>query len=527
MTTTVQPPRRSIFRSIGARVEAPPSTFFSVPSTAPFMALWVALGLTAACGEDTPILRPFIEMPAESSAAYPLEGLEELELSIAREGDSAPLVFVSASVDQPLSLDNVPFGDNLVVHLSGIAAGVEVAYGRTCPIQVTAEFPVIAPRLYFSRIVRWGTLDQRARVPDRTGGYGFAMDSGQAVILGGDTQVIEVFDPVVTGSFAELETQTMPRQQATLTPFTDDSALILGGTDEDGDAIASFGFLSPNAETLGRQLELYPDGPAIVDHAVALLVDGSIVATGGKTQSEPGNPFTTNSQAWRFRVAPGRVIDGPLPIADPMQIPRSEHTMTRLNNDFGAAVLIAGGRDDSDAPVAQAEFYNPLGDTFELVDSAVLNVPRWGHQAVLMPGNVVLILGGYSLAPDTEDVQPEPTIELYNPVRGVFDVAGQLSASAGVNDFALTPLPDGRVLLSGGRNAAGELVDTVNVARLDSINGRVDISGTQSLATPRANHTAVALCDGTVLVTGGTSGSGDDASPAERYNPPVDGRRAY
>jgi hypothetical protein len=38
---------------------------------------------------------------------------------------------------------------------------------------------------------------------------------------------------------------------------------------------------------------------------------------------------------------------------------------------------------------------------------------------------------------------------------------------------------------------------------------------------PRAHHQATLLCDGTVLVVGGTA----LPTPAERYNPPAVGRR--
>ena len=41
------------------------------------------------------------------------------------------------------------------------------------------------------------------------------------------------------------------------------------------------------------------------------------------------------------------------------------------------------------------------------------------------------------------------------------------------------------------------------------------------LTTPRAGHQATLLCDGTVLISGGTT----TQAVIERYNPPVAGRR--
>jgi len=84
--------------------------------------------------------------------------------------------------------------------------------------------------------------------------------------------------------------------------------------------------------------------------------------------------------------------------------------------------------------------------------------------------------------------------------------------------MAVVPMPDGRVLLIGGSNAAGDPVSTVLIARFDPVNGQVDLSVTDPLERPRAGHSAAILCDGTILVAGGGGGS-------ERYNPPSAGRR--
>jgi hypothetical protein len=113
-------------------------------------------------------------------------------------------------------------------------------------------------------------------------------------------------------------------------------------------------------------------------------------------------------------------------------------------------------------------------------------------------------------------------MELYDPVLGLFTLTGSLSPTAGLTELTVTPLPDGRVLLAGGRNQTGAAVATTLIAQLDPVNGRVNIIATNSLSVPRAGHSAVPLCDGTILLVGGTD---DPAAPAERYNPPAAGRR--
>ncbi len=57
--------------------------------------------------------------------------------------------------------------------------------------------------------------------------------------------------------------------------------------------------------------------------------------------------------------------------------------------------------------------------------------------------------------------------------------------------------------------------------RIDPFGGSINLVNTDRLSMPRAGHQATLLCDGTVLLVGGT----DEPSVAERYNPPSTGRR--
>ncbi|HEU5058730.1 MAG TPA: hypothetical protein VFU21_19490, partial [Kofleriaceae bacterium] len=102
----------------------------------------------------------------------------------------------------------------------------------------------------------------------------------------------------------------------------------------------------------------------------------------------------------------------------------------------------------------------------------------------------------------------------------------------GVIDFTATALPDGNVLIAGGRQAVdtdfdlvpdaiGEPVRSAYVATLEEVGGAFVAATTSSLAVARAGHTAVGLCDGTILVVGGA----EQGPAAERYNPRSDIRR--
>jgi hypothetical protein len=133
-----------------------------------------------------------------------------------------------------------------------------------------------------------------------------------------------------------------------------------------------------------------------------------------------------------------------------------------------------------------------------------------------MPDGSVLFIGGIGGALR----QPVATLELFSVDAG-FVAVGELPRGAGLVDFAATTLPDGRILLTGGRETVGgSAVTNAYIVRLN-FNQTVDVVSTDHLAVARAGHQAVALCDGTILISGGTA----VRLPAERYNPPPDGRR--
>jgi hypothetical protein len=140
---------------------------------------------------------------------------------------------------------------------------------------------------------------------------------------------------------------------------------------------------------------------------------------------------------------------------------------------------------------------------------------------VPLPDGSVLILGGLTL--DTNGVPtPVDTIEVFTLDAGFVALKDKLPPNAGLLDFSATVLPDGRVLLAGGRLVdGGTPVSSAFIASLDPFDATIDIVATDRLAEPRAGHQTTVLCDGTVLIAGGTSAQ----TTYERYNPPALGRR--
>jgi hypothetical protein len=476
----------------------------------------------AACSSSsaTTVLAPVVEMPATGSPADPLPSIDLVELAAAVAGDVDDLVRKSFVRGEPLELPGVPLADDLVIHLSGRAGGAEIAYGRTCALDLRSNPTLAPPHLYFSRIVKWAAAPAPVTTPQRTGGLAFAARDGSAIFLDGSAGAggplvsgVDHFDPRQGAWDAFSGADFTPRAGAVVAALGDGSALVIGGISNDV-MVPSFEHIDP----LARPVPLVArdqNGLQLVDHAAATLASGHIIVMGGRTGTPPA--LSVSGDVWELSEAVDGSIDPPLMIDQKLAVPRAEHTLTRLSDDLGARVLVAGGVDAAGAPVAPAELYRPQQQRFDAPAefSAAMKVPRHRHLAVRMPDSSVLIVGGLDANGATV-----ARLELFS-VDGGFQEVGELPG--GLIDFTATPLPDGRVLLAGGRaSPGGPPLRNVFIARLDPTDGSVDVGETDPLATARAGHQAVLLCDGTVLLVGGTDAS--DAA-AERYNPPSIGRR--
>jgi hypothetical protein len=475
----------------------------------------LVLGL-AACANDDFVVEPYVDFPTnEGASPYPID---QLSISVAHEGSEIDLVSATFPRGSKILLSDIPFGDDLVMHMTGRYKGSDVAYGRSCRFELRADARIPVPHLYLSKTVKFGALSQQPLA--RADGIAITYTDGSGLLLGGHTpeapteglSQVERFDPN-TGEYELLHeiVKRVGSAVALLGDVADQRVVVIGGVDPSTGVGAKFVEVIDADRTTENQYDMFPDSQMpLVGISATSLTDGRVIAIGGR-EPPTGAPV---DQVVEVTIESGTPIVRPLRAK--LAHPRFLHTATRLGDQVGSPVLVTGGLDQVGAPVAEAELFKPLAEDFVATFQPAMNVPRWHHQAVRLPDGSVLVIGGVDALGN-----PVRTLELFSLDTG-FVAIGELPEPAGVVDFTATTLPDGRVLITGGRPSIdGPALNSVYIASLDPFDGTVDIVPTDRLQAARAGHQATLLCDGTVLVAGGTA----DQSAYERYNPPPEGRR--
>jgi hypothetical protein len=154
------------------------------------------------------------------------------------------------------------------------------------------------------------------------------------------------------------------------------------------------------------------------------------------------------------------------------------------------------------------------GTAGQIVPTGQMAVPRFDHTATLLPNGKVLIVAGMA-----RNGQTEPTAELYDPHGGRFSLVGKLTSPRGWGSTA-TLLNDGTVLITGGASgswcsascylATAELYDPATNT----------FTRVGDMTEQRAGAQAILLQNGDVLIVGGNLNSGNaPITTAELYHP--------
>lgn len=262
------------------------------------------------------------------------------------------------------------------------------------------------------------------------------------------------------------------------------SALYAGGVTSAGTIARRADVFDPVANNW-RALPVMTDRRA--DFAALRMTDGQVLVAGGLSTgagllSVLTELFTPSTERW---LDAGVLFEG-----------RRAHTLMLLPD---GRPMVVGGLNQIEVVTASTEVLSLYTD-FTRTQSAPLT-PRHEAVAVLLPDDTVLVVGSSA----TGDIVR---------VDGGAHVSTSPQATPRLSGSTASLLFDGRVLISGGLNASGALVASVEL--YNSATGAF-VTG-PSMLTPRFSHTSTVLADGRVLLCGGQSAASILAT-CELYDP--------
>ena len=312
---------------------------------------------------------------------------------------------------------------------------------------------------------------------------------------GDDLASAELYDPA-SGTWTATGNLADPRHRHGATLLSNGKVLVVGGNGNSG-ALASAELYDPASGTWTTTGSL---ATARNELRATLLPNGKVLVSGGYS-SNGSSTYFANADLYD-------PVSGTWTVTASLATARSLHSATLLPN---GKVLIAGGSGAGDLPLASVELYDPASGTWTPASS--LPAPRAAHSATLLPDGKVLVAGGTS-----DNLTALASAELYDPATGTWTATGNLVVARG--DQGATLLPNGKVLVAGGATDSTPNNSLRSAELYNPATGTWTLTG--SLALARDDHTMTSLPNGKVLVAGGRNGSGDLAS-AELYEqgPPL------
>jgi serine/threonine protein kinase/N-acetylneuraminic acid mutarotase len=317
------------------------------------------------------------------------------------------------------------------------------------------------------------------------------LSDGRILVAGGRDgttalDTAEIYDPAAN-VWSPTGTMTSARYRHTATLLPDGQVLVVGGQDSAGAFLDTAERFDPATNQWSPAGKL---SAARAGHTTTLLQDGRALVVGGYNTTEFHNTaelYQPETNAWSMAA----------PLADK----HYGHTATRL---LDGNVLVVGGFGSTTQ--ATAERYDPAANTWTSVGSMADG--RLDHTAVLLKDGRVLVAGGSNSQNGGTYLA---SAELYDPAAATWSSAASMSGPRSGHTAAL--LPDGQVLVAGGRDADSSLS---SAERYDPAANTWTQAGT--LAAARWLPASALLPDGRVLISGGRVGNSSLAF-AEQYDP--------
>ena len=291
------------------------------------------------------------------------------------------------------------------------------------------------------------------------------------------------------GIVGAVQSMTAKRAAHTATLLNNGKVLIAGGFVANGGGLASVELFDAMTNTFASAKNMSTERAS---HTATLLPNGKVLISGGYNGDYLNSAEIYDPATNQFASA-GRMITA-----------RSGHNATLLNN---GKVLLVGGTGTGWTFLADAEVYDPNTNTFAATGGTA--TPRESHTATLLSDGKVLITGGHKGR--RSDITIYTSAEIYDPTRGVFTAAGNLTVRRHKHDA--TRLADGRVLIVGGSDERDGGGAYQNAEIFNPANKTFTVvKNNMNTARYKLQGTAILLPNGKVLIAGG-------ANRAEVFDP--------
>ena len=285
----------------------------------------------------------------------------------------------------------------------------------------------------------------------------------------------EIYDPS-TKRWSQAGTPVMARTNATATLLAGGRVLVAAGIVADRSV--------PNAEIYDPTRNAWSAVASMAgrryDHTATLLLDGRVLIVGGIRSAvtlDSVEIYDPKTDAWAAAAN--------LPSA------RSNHTAMLLPD---GRVLVAGGNGSAGEVLADAALYDPVANTWSR--TGIMRTPRRAALSARLDDGRILVVGGI------DNPQPDQvSAEIFNPGSETWSPAGPTTQPVLRDGFAMTTLRDGRVLVCGGSSPVFEAPALAVGYVYDPDQDRW--SATIDMAQGRVDHSASLLPDGRILVAGG------------------------
>jgi len=187
-------------------------------------------------------------------------------------------------------------------------------------------------------------------------------------------------------------------------------------------------------------------------------------------------------------------------------------------------ILITGGGTPPDATMLNmldtGEIFDPATLSFTKLSSK-MSVKRTGHIQLTLPDGRVLIAGGRtSEVPEVPGAMVHKNSDIFDPKTNTFSPTGSLNVAR--RDHAAVILDDGRVLIAGGGDGCGMGttmgIDSAEI--YDPATGSFKLLESK-MSVPREFLNMIKMPDGKVLIFGGCKGPGiaNPIKTVDRFDP--------